>query len=348
MVKVNLLKKDGITEETLPPVEEITVETSEPEKKEKSKKSGKKGGSLKIILILLVVVAIGGSGYLAYLQGWFSGSDASSPVDTMIIADETPMDSPEEPKVIEKPIAKPKPKKLSTIDREPKQSQNKAKPDRPAKKSPDKTVQKRGGELTQVIEGRILLDVFNSIITSVNEGMSNMKLTVSSSRVTLALGINTREDAALLLRNIRQKWPMSNLRAVRFESPKSAVGYAFATQFSGSVQFKGIVPKSGDKKRKMLKTVPFKNRLTTLTAAHGLKLIKFKTSSAVQMRGGSSIPITITASGSNESISKFIDSLSKLDVAFGMSRASIQSNDSATSTVSLYLHLIKSDSKALS
>ena len=348
MVKVNLLKKEGNTEETLPPVEEITVETPKPEKKEKSKKSGNKGGALKIILILLVVGAIGGSGYLAYLQGWFSGGSDSTTVDTMVIADETPMDSPEKPKVIEKPATKPTPKKLSTIDKKPEQSRSTEKSNRAVKRSPDKTVQKRGSELSQVTEGRILLDVFNSIISSVNESMSNMKLTVSSSRVTLALGMNTREEAALLLRNIRQKWPTSNLRAVRFESPKSAVGYAFATQFSGSVQFKGIVPKSGDKKRNMLKAEPFKNRLTTLTASHGLKLIKFKTSSAVQMRGGSSIPITITASGSNESISKFIDSLAKLDVAYGISRASIQSNDSATSTISLYLHLIRSNSKASS
>jgi len=207
VVKVNLLKKDGNAEETLPPEEKITVETPKPEKKEKSKKSGNKGGTLKIILILLVVGAIGGSGYLAYLQGWFSGGSDSTTVDTMVIADETPMDSPEEPKVIKKPATNPTSKKLSTIDTKPKQSRSTEKSNRPVKKSPDKIVQKMGSELSHVTEGRILLEVFNSIISSVNESMSNMKLTVSSSRVTLALGMNTREDAALLLRNIRQKWP---------------------------------------------------------------------------------------------------------------------------------------------
>ena len=143
MVKVNLLKKSGSAEEEHLPVEEKTVETPKPEKKEKSKKSGNKGGTLKIILILLVVGAIGGSGYLAYLQGWFSGdSDVTSPVDTMVIADETPMDSPEEPKVIEKPATKPTPKKLSTIDTKPKQSRSTEKSNRPVKKSPDKLFKK--------------------------------------------------------------------------------------------------------------------------------------------------------------------------------------------------------------
>ena len=336
MVKINLLKKEGAVEEEFPPVEEISVEESKPEKKEKSKQSAKKGGSLKIILILLVVGAVGGSGYLAFLEGWFSGSEKPSPETAMVIADETPMDSPKKSKPAQKAAVMPK------------QSRSEAKSDRPAKKLPNKTVQKMGSELAQVVEGRILLDVFNSIISSVNDGMSDMKLTVSNSGVTLALGINTREDAALLLRNIRQKWPMSNLRAVRFERPVPATEYAYATQFSGSILFKGIVPNSGDRKRSMLKTEPFKKKLTTLTAAHGLKLIKFNASSEIQMRGSLSIPITITAYGSKESISNFIDALAKLDIAYGLSRASILSTDSASSTVSLYINLIKSKSKALS
>ena len=348
MVKINLLKKGGPVEEEFPPVEENSVETPEPDKKEKSKKAKKKSGSLKLILFILMVGAIGGSGYLAYLQGWFLGGDESSPVDTMVVADETPMDSPKESKTVEKSIKKPPPNKLTIVDKKPKPAQSKPKTKIGTKKLPNKAVQKRGNELAQVIEGRILLDVFRSIISSVNDGMSNLKLTVSNSGVTLALGMNSREEAALLLRSIREKWPMSNLRAVRFERPNSPSEYAYATQFSGSVQFKGNVPKSSDKKRSMLKIKPFKKRVAALIAAHGLKLVKFNTSSKVQMRGNSSIPITITANGSKESISKFIDSLAKLDAAYGLARASILSKDSASSTVSLYLNLIMSDSKALS
>ena len=194
----------------------------------------------------------------------------------------------------------------------------------------------------------ILLDVFSAILSSVSDGMNDMKLTVSNSGVTLALGMNTREEAALLLRNIREKWPMSNLRAVRFERPNFPSGYAYATQFSGSVQFKGKIPQSGDKKRSKLNKETFRKRLTTLIAANGMKLDKFKASSKVQMRGSSSIPITITATGSKESIIKFVDSLTKLDVAYGLARASILNKDSASSTVTLYLNLIMPNSKDLS
>ncbi len=348
MVKINLLKKDESVEEEFSPLEEISVETPEPDKKEKSKKAEKKGGSLKLVLFILVAGALGGSGYLAYLQGWFSASDESSPVDIMVVADETPMDSPKESKTVEKSIKKPPPQKPTIVDKKPKPAQSKPKTKSSAKKSPTEADQKRGNELALVIEGRILLDVFSSIITSVNDGMSDMKLTVSNSGVTLALGMNSREEAALLLRSIREKWPMSNLRAVRFEKPNFPSEYAYATQFSGSVQFKGKVPKSSDKKKSMLKTETFKKRVTTLIAAHGLKLVKFNASSKDQMRGKSSIPITITAYGSKESISKFIGSLTKIDAAYGVARASILSKDSASSTVSLYLNLIMSNSKALS
>lgn len=347
MVKVNLLKKGEPAKEEFSPEEENSVETPEPAKKEKPKK---KGGNLKLILLILMVGAIGGSGYLAYLQGWFSGGDKTTPPDTMVVADETPMDSPKEDKIAEKSVKKPPTKKPATVKTTitTKPSQSKVKPGRPAKKSPDKAVQKRGNQLTQVIEGRILLDVFSSIISSVNDGMSDMKLTVSRSGVTLALGMNSREEAALLLRKIREKWPMSNLRAARFERSNSVSEYAYATQFSGSVLFKGRVPESSEKKKSLLKTKPFKTRLTTLIAAHGLKLVRFKASSKVQMRGSSSIPITITANGSKDSISKFIDSFAKLNVAYGLSRASILSQDSASATVSLYLNLIMSNNKALS
>ena len=348
MVKINLLKNVGPVEEELPPVEEISVETPEPSKKEKSEKTKQKGGTLKLILFILMVGALGGSGYLAYLQGWFLGSKELSPGDTMVVADETPMDSPEKSETVEKPIKKPPPKKLSKVNIKPKSAQSKPKTKNSTKKSPNTAVQRRGSEISQVIEGRILLDVFRFIISSVGNGMSDMKLTVSTSGVTLALGMNSREEAALLLRSIREKWPMSNLRAVRFERSKSPSEYAYATQFSGSVQFKGNVPNSNDKKRSRLKTETFKKRLTALIAAHGLKLVRFNASSKVQMRGNSSIPITITANGSKESINKFIGSLSELDIAYGLARASILSKDAASSTVSLYLNLIMSNGKALS
>ena len=348
MVKINLLKKGQPVEEEFPPVEEITVEKPEPPKKEKSKKAKKKGGSLKLILFILMVGAIGGSGYLVYLQGWFLGSDESSPAETMVVADETPMDSPKESETVEKSVKKPPPQKLTNVDKKPKPAQSKPTTKSSTKKSPSKAVQKRGNELAQVIEGRLLLGVFRSILSSLEDGMGDMKLTVSNGGVTLALGMNSREDAALLLRSIREKWPMSNLRAVRFERPNSPSEFIYATQFSGSVQFKRNVPKSSDKRRSVLKTEAFKKRLTTLITAHGLNLVKFDASAKVQMRGISSIPITITANGSNESISKFIDSLTKLDVAYGLARASILSKDSALSTVSLYLNLIMSSSKALS
>jgi len=347
MVKINLLKKGGPAEKEIPPVEEISVETPEPSKKEKSEKTKQKGGTLKLILFILMVGALGGSGYLAYLQGWFLGSKELSPGESMVVADETPMDSTEESETVEKSIKK-LPKKLSKVNINPKSAQSKPNTKNGTKKSPNTAVQRRGSELSQVIEGRILLDVFRFIISSVGNGMSDMKLTVSNSGVTLALGMNSREEAALLLRSIREKWPMSNLRAVRFERPKSPSEYAFATQFSGSVQFKGNVPISSDKKRSRLKTETFKKRLTALIAAHGLKLVKFNVSSKVQMRGNSSIPITITANGSKESINKFIDSLSKLDIAYGLARASILSKDAALSTVSLYLNLIMANGKALS
>lgn len=349
MVKINLLKKGEAADEELSPVEEISVESAEPVKKEKTKKTKKKGGSLKLILVLLIVVAIGGSGYLAYIEGWFAGSDEpTTPVETMVVADETPMDSPQESKTVKKPIEKPPAKKTPAVIKTPKPKPIQAKPitAKPVKKSPVKAVQTRGNGLTQVIEGRILLDVFRSIISSVDDGMSDMKLTVSNSGVTLALGMNSREEAAILLRNIREKWPMSNLRAARFERSASASEYAYATQFSGSVLFKGKVPSSGEKKRSLLKEATFKRSLTTLIDKHGLKLVKFKASSKVQMRGRSSIPITVTANGSKDSISKFIDSLAKLDAAYGLSRASILSKDSATSTISLYLNLIMSNGKA--
>lgn len=348
MVKINLLKKSGLVEEELPQVEETVVETPEPDKTEKSKKAKKSGGGLKVILFVLIIGAIGGSGYLAYSEGWFSPDIDSSPVETMVVADETPMDSPKETEVVEKAITKPPPKKLSKIDTKPKPVQSKPKTKSSPKQSPGKAVQRRGSELAQVIEGRILLEVFRSILSSVDDGMGNMKLTVSNSGVTLALGMNSREEAALLLRSIREGWPMSNLRAVRFERPNSPSEYSYATQFSGSVQFKGYVQSSGERKRSMLNTAAFKKKLTTLITANGLKLVRFKASSKVQMRGNSSIPITVTANGSQDSISKFIESLSKLDAAFGLARASILSKDSASSTVSLYLNLIVPNSKALS
>lgn len=348
MVKINLLKKGEPVEEEFPPVEEITVEKPEPPKKEKSEKAEKNGGSLKLILFILVVGAIGGSGYLMYLQGWFSGSGESSPAETMVVADETPMDSPKESETVEKSVKEPPPQNLTNADKKLEPAQSKPKTKSSTKKSPSRAVQKRGNELAQVIEGRIVLGVFRSILSSVEDGMGDMKLTVSNSGVTLALGMNSREDAALLLRSIREKWPMSNLRAVRFERPNSPSEYTYATQFSGSVQFKRNVPKSSDKRRSVVKTETFKKRLTTLITAHGLNLVKFDASAKVQMRGNSLIPITITANGSNESISKFIDSLTKLDVAYGLARASILSRDSALSTVSLYLNLIMSGSKALS
>ena len=178
--------------------------------------------------------------------------------------------------------------------------------------------------------------------------MSNLKLTVSNSGVTLALGMNSREDAAILLRTVRQKWPLSNLRAVRFEQPDLATDYKYATQFSGSVHFKDTIPSSGNKRRRTLNTASFKKLISELTTTHGLNLSKFRISPETQMRGRATIPIIVTAVGSNESITDFIESLAKVDVAFVLLRASILSKDSASSFVSLYLNLIKSNSKALS
>ncbi len=248
----------------------------------------------------------------------------------------------------DKPVEKAAPKKLSTPIKDVKRqtpSTPKAKPGQPAKR---KTPVMAGDVSRQVIEGRIILDVFRGIVASIEKGSGNLKLSVSQSRVTLALGLNSREDAALLLRSIRQRWPMSNLRAVRFQAPTVSSGYNYSTQFDGSVKFRGVTPSSGASKRSVLALNQFRKTISDNLTKSRLNLIKFD-AGKVTMRNGSAVtPVEITVEGANESIVLFIDSLMKLDAAYEVTRAAILGKDESVSTLSLYLKLVNPGSRALS
>ena len=351
MVKVNLLRKEK-TEDVEPSgVVEDFIGTSaapdEPELSAKKDKAGKKGGRFKTVLLIFLAVAAAGSAYVLYTKGWeFTGTEAD-PEKKIVIADETPMEEPAAAKP-DKPVEKAVPKKLSTPIKDIKQqtpSTPKAKPSQPARrKSPIIAVD--GSR--RVIEGRIILDVFRGIVASIEKGSGNLKLSVSPSRVTLALGLNSRNDAALLLRNIRQRWPKSNLRAVRFQAPTVSSGYNYSTQFDGSVKFKGVTPSSGASKRRVLALNLFRKTIFDNLTKSRLNLIKFNAGKVTRRNGSAITPVEITVEGANESIVLFIDSLMKLDAAYEVSRAAILGKDESVSILSLYLKLVSPGSRALS
>ena len=351
MVKVNLLRKEK-TEDVEPSgVVEDFIGTSaapdEPELSAKKDKAGKKGGRFETVLLIFLAVAAAGSAYVLYTKGWeFTGTEAD-PEKKIVIADETPMEKPAAAKP-DKPVEKAAPKKLSTPIKEKARqtpSTPKAKPGQPAKR---KTPVIAGDVSRQVIEGRIILDVFRGIVASIEKGSGNLKLSVSPSRVTLALGLNSRDDAALLLRNIRQRWPMSNLRAVRFQAPTVPSGYNYSTQFDGSVKFRGVAPSSGASERRVLALNQFRKTISDNLTKSRLNLIKFNAGKVTRRNGRAVTPVDITVEGANESIVLFIDFLMKLDAAYEVSRAAILGKDESVSTLSLYLKLVNPGIRALS
>ena len=351
MVKVNLLRKEKTADAEPSGVVEDFVGTAaapdEPEPPTKKEKAGKKGGRFKTVLLIFFAIAAAGSAYVLYTKGWeFTGTD-TDPEKKIVIADETAMELPSAAKP-DKPVGKVSPKKLSTpIQAKEKQTPRttKVKSGQPAKR---KSPIMAGGGLRQIIEGRIILDVFRGIVASIEKGSGNLKLSVSPSRVTLALGLNSRNDAALLLRSIRQRWPMSNLRAVRFQSPTVPSGYNYSTQFDGSVKFRGVTPSSGTSKRRVLALKQFRKTISDNLAKSGLSLKKFDAGKEAKRNGSSITPVEITVEGANESIVLFIDSLMKLDAAYEVSRAAILGKDESVSTLSLYLKLVNPGSRALS
>ena len=351
MVKVNLLRKKSTTDVEFSGVAEDFIGTAaapdEPELPVKKEKADKKGGRLKSVLLIFLAIAAAGSAYVLYTRGWeFAGSEADHE-KKIVIADETPMGEPVAAKPV-KPAGKATPKKLSTpIADGARQTQStpKAKPAQPAKR---KSPIMAGDGSRQVIEGRIILDVFRGIVASIEKGSGNLKLSVSQSRVTLALGLNSRDDAALLLRSIRQRWPMSNLRAVRFQPPTVSSGYNYSTQFDGTVKFRGVTPSSGASKRRVLTLKQFRKTISENLTKSRLNLKRFNTGKVTSRNGSAVTPVEITVEGSNESIVLFIDSLMKLDAAYEVSRAAILGKDESVSTLSLYLKLVKPGIRALS
>lgn len=141
---------------------------------------------------------------------------------------------------------------------------------------------------------------------------------------------------------------MSNLRAVRFQSPTVPTGYNYSTQFDGSVKFKGVTPSSGTSKRRVLALKQFRKNISDNLAKSGLNLKKFNAGKEARRNGSSITPVEITVEGANESIVLFIDSLMKLDAAYEVSRAAILGIDESVSTLSLYLKLVNPGSRALS
>ena len=351
MVKVNLLRKKTTTDEEPSGVVEdfvgTTAESVEQELSLKKDKTGKKGGRLTSIILIFLAIAAAGSAYVLYTRGWEFTGFKSEPEKKIIIADETPMGKPAAV-IPDKPVVKATPKKLSTpVKDKPRQtpSTQKAKPGQPARrKSP--ILAEDGSR--QVIEGRIILDVFRGIVASIEKGSGNLRLSVSQSRVTLALGMNSRDDAALLLRSIRQRWPMSNLRAVRFQSPTVSTGYNYSTQFDGTVKFRGVTPSSGASKRRVLALKQFRKTISENLKKSKLDLKKFDAGKVTSRNGSVVTPVEITVEGANESIVLFIDSLMKLNAAYEVSRVAILGKDESVSILSLYLKLVNPGVRALS
>ena len=355
MVKINLLNKqesqpdepnEGLDNEVTP-APEMPIQ-SEPE----SAANRKKGGVLKYILLIFFAVIATGSAYFLYTKGWNLKDISFESVKSLIIAEEASMDKSPEQKA-PKPTKKIKrKKKLSTI----KPQDSDATKEKPKQKPKTKQISRKGKKVSKPVGGvvakatdsRILLNVFNSIVTSLDEESGDLKLTVSNSRVTLAVNLNSREDAALLLRKIRQKWPLSNLRAVRFEQSNNLSSYNYATQFDGSINTAMATSVSKGGIRRSMKLDEFKQLLSEYLLKAGLNLSSLEAKKRVKSKSGTVIPMVITADGANESIVLFMESLMKLDASYTVSRASVLSKDDAVSKMSIYLSLNNGSDKARS
>lgn len=364
MVKINLTKKQEShpEEPNAELIDEVTPssEMSSPAEEE-AESTGKKGGALKYILLILFAVLTTGSAYFLYTKGWSLKDINLESAKSLIFADESSDEvsktkaeatKKKTPKQTKKTKSK---KKLSTLNLPSGDDDTqKAKPKQKKKKKPvpkkikevSKSVKK--GVVSKVSDGRILLDVFKSIVTSIDEESGDLKLTVSNSRVTLAVSLNSRAEAATLLRKIRQKWPLSNLRAVRFEQSNNLSSYNFATQFDGSINTAMSAAVSNNGMRRVMKLSEFKKLLSENISRSGLTLSSLETKKGVKSKTGTVIPMVITAEGSNDSIVLFMDSLMNSNASYTVSRASIISKDDAVSKMSIYLSLNNGSDKARS
>lgn len=345
MVKVNLLNKQASEPEE--PNDLLNNEdTAVPEMPNPSEPepetSAKKGGALKYILLIFIALIATGSAYFLYTKGWSLKDISFKSDDSLIIADESSMDESPKKKASVRKKSKVK-KKLSTIkprDPDVKKEQPKSKPKQKPKSQSKKKVPKSANiVVAKAADGRNLLEVLNSIVTSLDEESGDLKLAVSSSRVTLAINLNSREDAALLLRRIRQKWPLSNLRAVRFEQTNNLSAYNYATQFNGSVKSTAVAPAMEGGIRTKMNLGDFKKLLSGYLTKSGLTSSSLDAKKGVKGKSGTVIPIVITADGANESIVLFMESLIKSDASYTVSRASVLSKDDAVSKMSIYLSL---------
>jgi len=355
MVKINLSKKQESKLEELGEdlIDKVTTApeaplSSEPEPDAK----GKKGGVLKYILLIILAVITTGSAYFLYTKGWSLKDISFESTKSLFTADEASKDESSDKKA-PKPTKRTKVrKKLSTINP---QDLNVAK-EKPKQKAKTKSISQKRKKVSRPVakgvakttDGRILLEVFKSIVTSLGEESGDLKLTVSNSRVTLAINLNSRAEAALLLRKIRQKWPLSNLRAVRFEQSHNLSSYNYATQFDGSINAAMVTSVSSGGFRRSMKLDEFKKVLSDNLIKSGLTLSSLDAKKVVKSKSGTVIPMVITADGANESIVLFMDSLMKLDASYTISRASVLSKDDAVSKMSIYLSLNDRSDKARS
>ena len=353
MVKLNLQNKEAsepeepndVVNDEVAAVPETPIESG-PEPETYKKKSG----VLKYILLIFIALIASGSGYILYTKGWTLKDISFDSAKSLFTSDESVDESPKKKTSVKKK-SKAK-KKLSTI----KPRETEVKKDIPKSKSKQK-IKTRGKKKAAkpskrvaavATDGRNLLAVLNSIVTSLDEESGDLKLAVSSSRVTLAINLNSRADAALLLRKIRQKWPLSNLRAVRFEQSNNLSAYNYVTQFDGSVKSTTGTQAIGGGTRRKMNLVDFKKLLSEYLTKSGLTSSNLDAKKGVKSKSGTIIPMVITADGANESIVLFMESLMKTDVLFTVSRASVLSTDDAVSKMSIYLSLNIGSDKARS
>ncbi len=349
MVKVNLQNEQpSETEEPNDVVnnEEVAVPEMPDESVPEPETYKKKSGVLKYILLIFVALIATGSAYILYTKGWTLKDISFESAKSLFIVDEASVD--ESP--IKKTTAKKKPKakkKLSTI--KPRETGDKKVPpkSRPKQKPKSRGTRKVAKSSKRVVstatDGRNLLQVLNSIVTSLGEESGDLKLTVSNSQITLAINLNSRADAALLLRKIRQKWPLSNLRAVRFEHSNNLSAYNYVTQFDGSVK-----PSLGGGNRRLMNLKDFKKLLSENLTISGLTSSNLEAKKGIKGKSGTIIPMVITADGANESIVLFMESLMKTDASYTVSRVSVLSKDDAVSKMSIYLSLNIGSDKARS
>ena len=204
MVKVNL-QNENPSETEEPNDAVINEETAVPEMPDESVSEPetykKKSGVLKYILLIFVALIATSSAYFLYTKGWTLEDISFESAKSLIIADEASVD--ESP--IKKTTAKKKPKvkrKLSTIkprETGDKKDPPKSKPkQKPKSRATGKVAKPSKRVVSAATDGRNLLEVLNSIVTSLGEESGDLKLTVSSSQITLAINLNSRADAALL------------------------------------------------------------------------------------------------------------------------------------------------------